>query len=315
MPIKNPLVSIVVPTYNVKHYIRECIESILNQTYKNIEIIIVNDGSTDNSMYMIDDYITSIDKIKVINQENQGLSAARNSGIDKAKGKYIAMIDSDDKIKPDFIKNLVKTAMQTNADIVRGSFRDFHGNIPTGWVADFITDPNPGPQVLDQFLNQNTSFVVWSSLYSREFLNNNNLRFTPGILLEDGDFTCRAYMAANIVITTQYTDYMYRIRPGSILTSNNAKRMSESEDLIIDNFLTMISSAQSQKSKQILTKAVYAFMRDWTRILSKNKVKLNRNMSSFTPALKAIKPLVKQRSLKEQLKFNAKIFIIKMKNP
>lgn len=315
MPINNPLVSIIVPTYNVKHYIRECIESILNQTYKNIEIIIVNDGSTDNSMYMIDDYITSIDKIKVINQENQGLSAARNSGIDKAKGKYIAMIDSDDKIKPDFIKNLVKTAMQTNADIVRGSFRDFHGNIPTGWVADFITDPNSGPQVLDQFLNQNTSFVVWSSLYSREFLNNNNLRFTPGILLEDGDFTCRAYMAANIVITTQYTDYMYRIRPGSILTSKNAKHRSESEDLIIDKFLTMISSAQSQKSKQILTKAVYAFMRDWTKILSKNKVKINRNMTSFTPALKAIKPLVKQRPLKEQLKFNTKVFIIKMKNP
>lgn len=315
MPIKNPLVSIIVPTYNVKHYIRECIESILNQTYKNIEIIIVNDGSTDNSMTMINDYVTSINKIKVINQENQGLSAARNSGIERAKGKYIAMIDSDDKIKPDFIKNLVKTAMQTNADIVRGSFRDFQGNIPTGWIADFITNPNSGPQVLDQFLNQNTSFVVWSSLYSREFLNNNNLRFTPGILLEDGDFTCRAYMAANIVITTQYTDYMYRIRPGSILTSNNAKHMSESENLIIDKFLTMISSVQSQKSKQILTKAVYAFMRDWTRILSKNKVKLNKNMNSFTPALNAIKPLVKQRPLKEQLKFNAKVFIIKMKNP
>lgn len=315
MPIKHPLVSIIVPTYNVKHYIRECIDSILNQTYKNIEIIIVNDGSTDNSMYMINDYITSIDKIKVINQENQGLSAARNSGIEKANGKYIAMIDSDDKIKPDFIKNLVKTAMQTNADIVRGSFRDFHGNIPAGWVADFVTDPNTGPQVLDQFLDQNTSFVVWSSLYSREFLNNNNLRFTPGILLEDGDFTCRAYMAAGVVITTQYTDYMYRIRSGSILTSNNAKRMSQSEDLIIDKFITMISSVQSQKSKQILTKAVYAFMRDWTKILSKNKVKLNRNMTSFTPALKIIKPLVKQRPLKEQLKFNIKVFIIKMKNP
>lgn len=192
MPIKNPLVSIIVPTYNVKHYIRECIESILNQTYKNIEIIIVNDGSTDNSMYMIDDYITSIDKIKVINQENQGLSAARNSGIEEAKGKYIAMIDSDDKIKPDFIKNLVKTAMQTNADIVRGSFRDFHRNISAGRVADFITDPNSGPQVLDQFLNQNISFVVWSRLYSREFLNNNNLRFTPGILREDGHFNMQS---------------------------------------------------------------------------------------------------------------------------
>lgn len=315
MPIKNPLVSIIVPTYNVKHYIRECIDSILNQTYKNIEIIIVNDGSTDNSMYMINDYVTSIDKIKVINQENQGLSAARNSGIEEAKGKYIALIDSDDKVKPNFIKNLVKTAMQTNADIVRGSFRDFHGNIPAGWVADFITDPNPGAQVLDQFLDQNTSFVVWSSLYSREFLNNNNLRFTPGILLEDGDFTCRAYLAARTVITTNYTDYMYRIRPGSILTSNNAKRMSESEDLIVDKFLNMIKSAQTLKTKQILTKAVYSFMRDWTRILSKNKVKLNKNISSFTPALKVIKPLVKQRPLKEQLKFNTKVFIIKMKNP
>lgn len=315
MPIKNPLVSIIVPTYNVKHYIRECIESILNQTYKNIEIIIVNDGSTDNSMYMIDDYVTSIDKIKVINQENQGLSAARNSGIEKAKGKYVAMIDSDDKIKPDFIKNLVKTAMQTNADIVRGSFRDFHGNIPTGWIADFVTDPNTGEIVLNEFLDHSTSFVVWSSLYSREFLNTNNLRFTPGILLEDGDFTCRAYLAAHTVITTDYTDYMYRIRPGSILTSNNAKRMSESEDLIVDKFLNMIESTQTLKTKQVITKAVYAFMRDWTRILSKNKIKFDRHTSSFNTALKSIKPIVKQQSSKEQLKFNTKVFIIKIKNP
>lgn len=239
--IEEDKVSVIVPVYNVEEYIRECIKSIQVQTYSNLEIIVVNDGTKDKSIEIIKDLIEKDSRIRVISQPNQGLSAARNTGIENATGKYVAMIDSDDKIKPDFIKHLFDVADSQNADIVRGSFRDFEGNIPRGWIADFTTNSNSGLNVLNKFLDNNTSFAVWSSLYSTHFLNTHNLRFTPGILLEDGDFTTRAYLQANRVVTTDYTDYQYRIRPGSILTSNNAARMSESEEIVIKEFLKQLS--------------------------------------------------------------------------
>lgn len=122
-------VSVIVPVYNVEEYIRECIKSIQVQTYSNLEIIVVNDGTKDKSIEIIKDLIKTDSRIRVISQPNQGLSAARNTGIENASGKYVAMIDSDDKIKPDFIKHLFDVADSQSADIVRGSFRDFEGNI------------------------------------------------------------------------------------------------------------------------------------------------------------------------------------------
>ena len=224
------------------------------------------------------------------------------------------MIDSDDKIKPDFIKHLFDVADSQDADIVRGSFRDFEGNIPSGWIADFLIEPQGGIETLDKFLDNNTSFVVWSSLYRTEFLNLHNLRFTPGILLEDGDFTVRSYLKARKVLTTDYTDYQYRIRPGSILTSNNAKRMSESEEIIIKKFINELSITKSDQISIILKKSIYSFMRDWTRILVNNNVILNRNISCFEDGLLKTKVIRSSRPRKEKLKFNIKVIIIRLKN-
>jgi glycosyltransferase involved in cell wall biosynthesis len=312
--IEEDKVSVIVPVYNVEEYIRECIKSIQVQTYSNLEIIVVNDGTKDKSIEIIKDLIETDSRIRVISQPNQGLSAARNTGIENATGKYVAMIDSDDKIKPDFIKHLFDVADSQNADIVRGSFRDFGGNTPSGWIADFLIEPQNGIQTLDEFLDNSISFVVWSSLYRTEFLNLNNLRFTPGILLEDGDFTVRSYLKARKVLTTNYTDYQYRIRPGSILTSNNAKRMSESEEIIIKKFINELSITTSDKISNILKKAIYSFMRDWTRILVKNNVRLNRTISCFEDGLVKTKSVRSSRPIKEKLKFNIKVFIIKIKN-
>lgn len=312
--IEEDKVSVIVPVYNVEEYIRECIKSIQVQTYSNLEIIVVNDGTKDKSIEIIKDLIKTDSRIRVISQPNQGLSAARNTGIENATGKYVAMIDSDDKIKPDFIKHLFDVADSQSADIVRGSFRDFEGNILSGWISDFTTDQKLGLNVLNEFLDNNTSFVVWSSLYNIDFLNTHNLRFIPGILLEDGDFTTRAYLKAAKVVTTDYTDYQYRIRPGSILTSNNATLMSESEEIVIKEFLKQLSITKSSRIRNVLQKAIYSFMRDWTRILTKNHVKLNKNMSCFDEALQSTKSIRARRTFKERLRFNIKVAIIKFKN-
>ncbi len=104
---KNDLISIVIPIYNVQDYLERCIQSIISQTYKNIEIILVDDGATDNSGKLCDEYLKKDERIKVIHKENGGLSDARNVGKENANGKYIAFIDSDDYIRTKFYRNLV----------------------------------------------------------------------------------------------------------------------------------------------------------------------------------------------------------------
>ncbi|MFR6295465.1 glycosyltransferase [Bacillus bombysepticus] len=311
----NPLISIIVPTYNVEKYIRTCIESILAQTYRNVEVIIVNDGSTDQSLAVISDLICSHHNVKVINQKNQGLSVARNTGIDVATGKYITFVDADDKIMPGFVSSLYQIADKTGADIVRGSFRDFNGNIPKAWVPDFNVPTNCGTIVLDQFLSSNISFAVWSSIYRLDFINSNHIRFTPGILLEDGDFTTRAYMLAKLVATSPEPNYAYRInRPGSILTTKNAQKMSLSEEKVISQFISMLKHEESDVLRSLILKSIYAFMRDWTGIIVKNNLSLDRTNSCFDTALTLIKEIINSRPLKEKIKFLTKVIIIKAKN-
>lgn len=311
----NPLISIIVPTYNVEKYIRTCIESILAQTYRNIEVIIVNDGSTDQSLAVISDLICSHHNVKVINQKNQGLSVARNTGIDVATGKYITFVDADDKIMPDFVSSLHQIADKTGADIVRGSFRDFNGNIPKGWGPDFNVPTNCGTIVLDQFLSSNISFVVVTSIYRLDFINSNHIRFTPGILLEDVDFTARAYMLAKLVATSPEPNYAYRInRPGSILTTNNAQQMSLSQEKVISQFISMLKHEESDVLRSLILKSIYTFMREWTRIILKNNLSLDRTNSCFDTALTLIKEIINSRPLKEKIKFLTKVIIIKAKN-
>ena len=307
-----PLISIVVPVYNVEKYIHECLESILNQSYKNIEVIIVNDGTLDNSIAKIEDLLKD-KRTRLISQVNQGLSAARNTGIKAALGEYISFIDSDDKVKSSFIETLYDKANETNADIVRGSFRNFDGNIPEGWITDFNISPSRGTEALRYFLNNNVSFVVWSSLYRTTFLRENRLEFTEGILLEDGDFTTRSYINASVVATSDAPNYYYRVRPGSILTSNNAQRMSQSESKVIQNFINWYESITNHEIKLLIEQSIYAFMRDWTRVLVKNKVKYSAHNSCYVAAKKITKDVLKNRTLFERLKFNAKLFIIECK--
>lgn len=231
-----------------------------------------------------------------------------------ATGKYIIFVDPDDKIMPGFVSSLYQIADKTGADIVRGSFRDFNGNIPKGWVPDFNVPTNCGTIVLDQFLSSNISFVVWLSIYRLDFINSNHIRFTPGILLEDVDFTARAYMLAKLVATSPEPNYAYRIRQGSILTTNNAQKMSLSEEKIISQFISMLKHEESDVLCSLILKSIYAFMRDWTRIILKNHLSLDRTNSCFDTALTLIKEIINSKPLKEKIKFLTKVIIIKVKN-
>ena len=115
--MNKPLISVVVPVYNVEQYLKKCLDSIIKQKYNNLEIIIVNDGSTDNSQKICQEYVKKDKRIKLITQKNQGLSAARNTGIDNAHGKYISFVDSDDYLDLEFINELYNTIIENKSDI------------------------------------------------------------------------------------------------------------------------------------------------------------------------------------------------------
>lgn len=212
--------SIIVPVYNVEKYIRPCFESIFKQglTDDEYEVIIVNDGSTDNSMKMIEDIICQHPNITIINQENQGLSVARNKGIEIAKGEYILMPDSDDLLIENSIPSLLEIALRTKVDIVVADFLQMNDkeilrykHIPQTEVT--IVEKT-GEQLFIEELNPYQCYV-WRSLFRKEFITKNRLSFYPGIRYQDVPFTHECYLKAGKCIRTSQLLNIYRRRPGS----------------------------------------------------------------------------------------------------
>lgn len=210
--------SVVVPVYNVEKYIRPCIESIYKQGLDEdcFEVIIINDGTKDRSMEVIADIINSHSNITVINQENQGLSVARNNGIAMAKGEYIIMPDSDDLLIENSLKPLLDKAIETKADLVVADFLKMNDE-----EIDLFLKTNPPPQeevnciektgeqLFLEDLNPHQCYV-WRTLFRREFLLNNELKFVPGIYIQDVPFTHECYLKANKCIRASWLLNIYR---------------------------------------------------------------------------------------------------------
>ena len=208
--------SIIVPIYDVEKYVRTCIESIYKQGLdeKTFEVILVNDGTTDNSMEVIADIINQHSNIVIINQENQGLSVARNNGIAIAKGEYILMTDSDDFLIEYSLKPLLDIALKSDTDLVVADFLkmtseeidNYKGIVQQKMIATEKT----GWQMLLEDLGPYESYV-WRNLYRRSFIIDNQLEFIPGIRFQDMPFTYEVYLKADRCIRTSRTLYIYRV--------------------------------------------------------------------------------------------------------
>lgn len=222
--------SIIVPVYNVEKYIRPCFESVFRQGLDDddYEVIIVNDGTKDKSMEMINDIISQHENISIISQENQGLSVARNNGIAVAKGEYILMLDSDDLLIEDSLKPLVEKALESQADLVVADFLKLTDeqicnlqNIPH---KEFCIQEKTGGQLFLEDLNPHECFV-WRTLYRRYFILENDLKFTPGVYCQDVPFTHEAYIKAQKCIRTPWLLNIYRkTRPGAATVSFGRKK-------------------------------------------------------------------------------------------
>ena len=211
------MVSVIVPIYNVEEYLEECLESIRNQTYTNIEVILVNDGSTDGSREICESYCEKDIRFRLINQENQGQSVARNRGVKESVGQYIMFVDSDDVVNTDVLEVLLPY-MKTDVDIVecemtREKEAFFLNKIPT-----IVFEGNSKEAILNCIAFRAVKFCAFTKLYRREIVE--KIPFLEGYIYEDV-FTGINYLNhIRKIIVIDYIGYYYRVRPNSTMTKS-----------------------------------------------------------------------------------------------
>lgn len=220
--------SIIVPVYNTEQYIKKCIDSLINQTYSNLEIIIVDDGSTDQSKQIYSSY--SDTRIKCFFKENSGLSDARNFGISKASGDYILFLDSDDYYDTDAINKLNSIIDKNNElpEVISISLKKI---LPDGKKIDSLNHTNQSYKIINgveflknEMIHNTMHMAAVMKIYNRIFLIQKNLSFKSGILHEDEEFTPRALLAAKTILPTSLDFYNYVIHENSITTSKASLR-------------------------------------------------------------------------------------------
>lgn len=215
-------VSFVVPVYNVEKYLRHCIDSILMQSSINMEIILINDGSTDKSLNICRDYANKYEFIKIIDKKNEGVSVARNLGIKYSTGEYICFMDGDDYYCDNFAKKFYDICMKNELDIIRGQYKiydeDKKRTIDNYKEIPYINTLLSGRNFLDLSIKNNSNEVVpWLGFFKRKFLLDNNIFFPEGIAYEEDQlFFIKALLATNCnIIQTSTYFYTYVKRKGS----------------------------------------------------------------------------------------------------
>ncbi|MFC0343549.1 glycosyltransferase [Epilithonimonas hispanica] len=255
----NPLVTIVIPIYKVEKFIERCLQSVVNQGYKNIECILVNDVTPDASMEIAEKFIQKNQDFNfvVFNQPtNQGLSMARNVGMDKAKGEYIYFLDSDDEILPDAIESLVELSEKTKAEISMGEVQGV--KIPSNEKVDVFpihtkVDFLQGNiQILQELVNGGFAVSSWNKLISVDFLRFNNMYFTKGLYAQDSLHTFEMGLHLETLAFLRQKTYVYYLHEDSVI--HNRKKVH------FDNWITIaekinehyVNEKDTQRKKLIL---------------------------------------------------------------
>lgn len=229
------LISIIVPVYNVENYVEKCINSIINQTYKNLEIIIVDDGSKDNSGKICDELEKKDDRIKVIHKENGGLSDARNRGIKIAKGSYIGFVDSDDYIKEDMFETLYNLNKKYNSDISIVSFYEIYNNKVIGVRnSKNLEELSKLDAMKEVLIDSKIQSYAWNKLFKRELFE--GIEFPTNKNFEDIATTLLLFEKANKVVLLEDPKYYYVRRDNSIIGVKNYKTYKDYLDVIYDKY-------------------------------------------------------------------------------
>ena len=238
--------SIIVPVYGVEKYIDKCLNSLVKQSLKEIEVIVVNDGTKDNSQKIVDKYVKKYpDKIKSYIKENGGQGSARNYGLKKASGEYIGYVDSDDFVEKDMYIKLYNKAKENNYDIVVcGNYNvseDYQNKNIDAFINNYNTD------LENIFFGK---MAVWNKIYKRDILIKNKLEFKEKVWYEDLAFTLKAIMNSNTFAFIDEPLYDYLIREGSTMNNSNVQRNLE----ILDAFNDILSYIQHNKKEEYFSK-------------------------------------------------------------
>lgn len=230
-------VSIIVPVYNVESYLNECIDSIINQTYRNLEIILIDDGSTDLSGEICDRYKEIDSRILVIHQKNQGAANAKNNGLDLATGDYISFVDSDDYISKVFIETMMKSLQQNNSDIAECIF---YLKYKDSDKVEYFKNDNciyDTESYLEQYILDWKSSLFWNKIFKSELID--NLRFKKERrCIDDEFFTYKAILKAHKISRINEPFYYYRQRKSSAINNqfNNKQKAQDNLDVLIERY-------------------------------------------------------------------------------
>lgn len=227
----NNLISIIIPVYNVEKYLEECLDSILKQTYKNFEAILIDDGSKDNSGKICDEYAQKDARFKVIHKQNEGVSVTRNLALDMANGEYITFLDSDDMLEEGALDFLYKEMVNNNSDLVIGGVKDIKNGKVICQTNEYKEILNKEDALKEFFDEKMFKCVIWAKMYRREIIGDE--RFNKELTIaEDFDFLYRILKKVDaVVVNTSNTVCYYRHRDDSAMRQKYDKKFEKEIDL------------------------------------------------------------------------------------
>ena len=306
------ILSIIIPVYNVEKYVRKTLESIFVSTLpkSELEVIVVNDGTKDNSMSIVNEFAAKFDNLKIINQENQGLSVARNTGLKAARGKYVWFVDSDDWIEYDSLPFLLKHLEHSDKDVLMFKIREYdeEGRI---LLERFFHDNKNEEQV------SGTEVVLYKKKYgvditpmqqyviSRDFLLSNKLFFVPGIYHEDMEFAPRMLINAKKVAIIPKVIYCYLRRSNGSITTDETlfKKRCHSKIEIYKRYITFGERLIRNNDKEALSYCKYGMASYIWNPLSYDFIRTDGNKMGLTELM----PLFK-RDVRNNLFYDRKVF-------
>ena len=245
-------ISVIVPVYNVEQYLERCVDSIINQTYTNLEIILVNDGSTDNSGKLCDELAKKDERIRVIHKENGGLSDARNRGIDESESDLVGFIDSDDYIDSDMYEVLLKNLNDTDADLSMCALYDVYNNTPEAQVTNKETWKLSSEQAIKMVMEAKIlSVTAVNKLYRKSLFT--DLKFEVGKIAEDAFIMIKLLDTCEKIVATNEKKYYYVHRENSITTQkfstkflNVIEAYEQNSNIILEKYPKLKDVAQTR---------------------------------------------------------------------
>ena len=278
---KQVMISVIIPVYNSEKYLHKCIDSVLAQSYTNFELILVNDGSTDGSGKICDEYAEKDERVGVFHKENGGVSSARNFGIDNAKGEYICFVDSDDWLNEHMYITLIRSIEESNCDISYCGYFEVNERIKTTQEKRPNYQMGIGCDIINNVINADLSIPIWACIIKTEIIKNNEIIFSIGCDYgEDQEFIIKCLFHSTKVTSIDKCLYYYRVGIDSAMASKKLNQfdyplaMIRTKTYLIKNDQSLKINIEDFKNIKITASLIFV-----VNMLSDSKVKIQDILS------------------------------------